>query len=134
MPKIIKAFPPNFTTLTKHFPIKGRPGIVYAYGDRIYNPSGGDLAPQVIAHETVHCNRQIARLDGVEGWWEFYIESTCFRLLEELAAHRVEWANYSATHSIKDAARYLDMMVARISGPLYKHMIEPDDARRLICQ
>lgn len=133
-PTIIKAYPPNFTELTRHFPIKGVPGILYAYGDRIYNPSGVKVVPWILEHEKVHCTRQL--LDeqhiNVEEWWSDYIYNAPFRLEEEVLAHRKEWSMTQDLISVRDRLHYLDMMVDRLSGPIYGNMVTRDEARRLI--
>ena len=131
-PKIIKAYPPNFNELCRVFPIKGRPGIVYSWGERIYNPSGHDLSPAVIAHETVHCERQLTTVGGVEGWWRSYIDMPIARLAEEVLAHQAEYREYAKHHSSKKTEWYLEKMMDRLSGPIYKFNIDYHEARKLI--
>jgi primosomal replication protein N len=144
-PKIVKAYPPNFLELTKHFPIKGVPGVVYAYGDRIYNPSGIKILPWVLEHEKVHCMRQQEtkdtysipsqqHLSGIEYWWKKYVGAVHFRLEEEVLAHRKEWSMTSDLMNPRDRIHYLDMMVDRLSGPIYGNMVYRDEARRLITE
>lgn len=130
--KIIKAYPPNYKDIRLAFPwIVGRPGIVYAYGDRIYNPSGGKLAPQVLAHEGVHCMRQDKY---VTEWWHQYIINEDFRLWEEVLAHRIEWRDYREDHNFKENAQYLEMMCDRLSGKIYGHICSREKARELITE
>lgn len=134
MPKVLKAFPPNFTTLTKAFPqIKGRAGqgIIFAYGDRIYNPSGHPLGQQVLAHENEHCKRQNAM--GVGSWWDAYMVNIKFRLEEEVLAHRAEWDAYQQyVTRLADQEDYLKMMIERLSGQLYGYMCTKAEAQALI--
>lgn len=141
-PKIIKAYPPNYKDIRTAFPwIVGRPGIVYAFGDRIYNPTGGILPPYVLAHEGVHCKRQMAipchahlPLEGILAWWKSYIASEKYRLEEEVLAHRIEWNEYRSNHNFKENAQYLEMMCDRLSGKLYGHMCSREKARELITE
>lgn len=131
IPRVIKAYPPNFNELAKTFPIKGKPGIIYAYGERIYNPSGVVIRPWVIAHETVHCTRQL--LYGLANWWIDYAMYKTFRLEEEVLAHKREWTEITnSSMSQRDKSRYLAMMVERLSGPLYGSMVSQQEARGLI--
>lgn len=139
--KVIKAYPPNFVELTKVFPIKGRPGIIYAYGDRIYNPSGVNITPWIAAHEEVHCHRQktLTYSDiqggGVEDWWDRYIVDTEFRFHEELLAHKAEWKKYREVMNIlgKDGG-YIDIVAKRLSSPLYGSLVSFERAKELIEQ
>lgn len=130
MAKVVKAFPPNWNELAKVFPIKGRPGIIYAYGPRIYNPSGVALNPWILAHEEEHCKRQ--NEIGVCSWWQRYADSVRFRLAEEVIAHKVEWQTVQDAMPYKDASRYLEQMITRLSSPLYGSMVDVSDARFLI--
>lgn len=134
MAKVIKAFPPNFTSLTKAFPqIKGRAGqgIIFAYGDRIYNPSGRPLGQHILAHENEHCQRQNAQ--GVGSWWDAYMVNPQFRLAEEVLAHRIEWDTYQKyVTRLADQEDYLKTMVERLSGPLYGYLVTKAEAFNLI--
>lgn len=131
MTKIIRAYPPNFPWLRKVFPISGRPGIVYAYGERIYNPSGGPLSPWVRDHEEVHCKRQLVH--GVGAWWDAYSTNKAFRLEEEILAHQAEWDTYTAQH-LKETEQnnYLWHMATRLSSPLYGSMCSFSEAMEYI--
>lgn len=133
--KIIKAYPPNFSQLKKAFPfIVGRPGILYAWGDRIYNPSGVKVQPWLLAHEEVHGRQQRIAYD-TQAWWEAYIRLPNFRLREELEAHRVEWKAYLSTfpeNSPFDPCPYLERMAERLSSPLYGNMISKAEAKHEI--
>lgn len=134
--KIIKAYPPNFAKLAKAFPyIKGRKGILYSWVDRIYNPSGVVIGPQLMIHEAVHGLQQEEL--GVEKWWEQYIESKEFRFYEEALAHKAEWKAYQEnTPEFKDRASYLErhlrQIVDRLSGPLYGNMLGKEECREVI--
>lgn len=133
MQKIIKAYPPNFNALSKVFPIKGQQGILYSWGDRIYNPSGLEIPPHLLVHEGVHGERQrsIMSIDPVvstEMWWDHYIDDVVFRIIEEKYAHQAEWKAYNG--SAPDL--YLEGMVRRLSGPLYGNMVSSNQARDMI--
>lgn len=120
--KVIKAYPPILKELRKTFPaIIGRPGILYAYGDILYNPSGVKITPWLLAHEEVHSGRQ--ELAGLDWWWTKYQKDKRFRLEEELLAHRAEWKTYKAAHPDRVASLYLQYMGERLSSPLYGSMI-----------
>lgn len=128
--RIIKAFPPNYLELREHFPIAGKQGILYSWGDRLYNPSGIKVEPWLLAHEEVHGNRQGF---DVEEWWHKYIQDRHFRLDEELRAHAVEYYTFKAHWPKKpQQQQYLDRLATRISGPLYGNLISFAEARNEI--
>lgn len=132
--KIIKAYPPNFSLLSKHFPIKGKPGILYAWGDVLYNPSGVKVTPWVMAHEEVHGMRQLPM--GLDNWWKWYIGDSPFRLAEELLAHRAEWQSFKTEHVFDPGVfrilNYLNTISTRLSSPLYGSLLSFEEAKRRI--
>lgn len=126
-------FPPNYDKIRRAFPTQGRPGILYAYGDIIYNPSGVNIPPWVEVHEAVHGERQQQGVacaglclcnGGITEWWDRYIADKDFRLVEEILAHNAEWKAYSGPY--RD--NYLGHMAERLSGDLYGNLISYEDA------
>jgi hypothetical protein len=130
--RVLRAFPPNFTHIAKVFPfIRGKQGILYAYGDTLYNPSGVPVTPWIAAHEAIHMARQKAQ--GVTDWWGSYLTNPTFRLDEEVLAHRAEWATFKLTkYSDNQKARYLTQMAERLSSPLYGGLVLEHEAMALI--
>lgn len=125
--KIVKAFPPNFPELKRVFKLRGRPGIVYSYGDTIYAPSGTNLPSWIIAHEGAHGARQ--RAIGVEKWWWEYVYSVPFRLGEEIIGHRAELRKYKEYFSRDNMAATI---AGKLSGSLYGNIISYNDALKEI--
>lgn len=141
--RIIRAFPPNFREISEHFPIRGRQGLLYSWGDTIYNPSGVVIPPWLIEHEEVHGRRQMggimpifaepANTQKVRIWWDQYLHDKQFRLREELLAHRAEFASFQKQAvSFKDSDLYLDTISERLSSSLYGNMVTQREARDLI--
>ena len=128
--RVLRTYPPHFNQLSKVFPIKGKPGIIYAYGNTLYNPSGVALSPWIIAHEETHGQRQGDM--GVGAWWDRYMFEALFRTQEEVLAHRVEWLTAKVMLPPKGAERYLKTMVDRLSGPLYGLGMSKNNAEYLI--
>lgn len=129
--RIIKAYPPIWSKIAKRFPyIKGRQGILYAWGDRLFNPSGIKVGPEVIAHEEVHGTRQLEldwkSRDPILGWWQKYLADDAFRLDEEVRAHHAEWAVLSVAGAGWDT---LEALARRLSSPLYGNMIGIEAAK-----
>lgn len=132
--KVIRAYPPNFSQIAAAFPVKGVPGVIYAYGDRIYAPgSKGDLPSWILAHEEVHGRQQKDNcpfcLEAcVKDWWAEYITGYQFRLEQEIPAHRAEWQSYQSDGYDNHGYDYLDRIAARLSGPLYGNLISKEGA------
>lgn len=122
--KVVYLFPPNFREINAAFRVRGK-RILFAYGDKIYNPARVDIPPELIVHEGVHGRRQGSDPDS---WWRRYIENPEFRLNEEIVAHRAEYANLCA----RGRDHELDRLAGRLASPLYGQMITPDRARQLL--
>ena len=125
--KIINEPPPNIEILKKVFPI--RSGVLFSWGDRIYNPDGIDIPEELIVHEEIHGARQI---NDIEGWWEKYIEDPAFRLQEEIPAHQAEYLHLYKTANRQTRRRALVQIANRLSSPLYGKMLKPAEAKRII--
>lgn len=117
--KIIKAFPPNYSTLVKAFPIRGR-SVIFAWGDRIYNPAGIVIGSELLAHEAVHGRRQ--QEAGIDAWWERYIAEPRFRFDEEVLAHVAE---------VRAGGR-LDDVAEKLASPIYGRLIDAASARNML--
>lgn len=136
--KIIKAYPPNFVQIRTAFPqVVGRQGILYAWGDRVYNPSGVNVPWWLHEHEETHGKRQLEGFGSdllsedtmIHSWWNTYIEEPDFRLQEEIPAHQAEWRVFKSIRlNHKDQKTYLLRMAERLSGPLYNNMISLENA------
>ena len=129
MQKIVREYherPPNYEAILAVFPGAAGEGIVFAYGD-IYNPSGLKLPPELIAHEKVHCERQIEM--GVEAWWDCYLVDGAFRFNEELLAHIAEYKSIMSKYNYKDHAigrvrqRAIEHVARKLAAPLYDRMV-----------
>lgn len=141
--KIIKAYPPNYKQIRAAFPVKGVPGILYAFGDRIYNPSGANVGTHLIEHEKVHHAQQtnvvinppsaLTLERQALAWWHQYIHDPAFRLAQEIPAHRAEWKELKAIAPMgENRELYLYLMAKRLSGPLYGNLISLAEAIKTI--
>ena len=127
--KIIIDKPPNFSLLLTNFgSVIERRGVVFTYGDAIYNPSGDALPPWIVQHERTHSEQQ--KLSTPDLWWQRYIEDKQFRFNEELMAHCVELAFFERMNSGRHTRRaYRCIVTERLSGPLYGKLCKLSDAR-----
>lgn len=131
--KIIKDFPPIIDDIDKAFPgTKTRPGVLFCWGEVIFNPSGITIPRQLMVHESVHSARQDL---APAPWWKEYLSDPKFRITEEILAHKAEWSDYMSEHMDRNQrAIYFHGMALRLSGPLYGNAITFREAKRLILQ
>ena len=119
--------PPNIDAIDAKFHVKGKQ-VLFAYGDKIYNPLCVNVPPYLLAHEKMHGERQVAM--GIDAWWEKYIEDTTFRLEEEIIAHQVELRARLINGGSRQVKRGIAKLVAkRLAAPLYGRMITNAEAR-----
>ena len=131
MTEIINERPPNFDAIVKVFPMAARMSVIFAYGEKIYVPSGNPLPPELLAHETVHCKRQMVL--GVEEWWKRYLEDPVFRYYEEMLAHRAEYKYLALSAPSRQGRRgALKQTAKKLSAPLYGRMVSEAEARKAL--
>lgn len=125
-PTQVRDHPPNWARLEAAFgPLP--PGVIVAYGDRVYVPSGKPLPRHLVIHESVHL-RQQADAGGPDAWWDRYIDDRDFRLEQEVEAYRVQYRSMN-----RRERRELGPLLARdLSGPMYGSLVTDREARLLI--
>lgn len=125
------AGPPMWREVIERFPAALRDGVIFAWGDTIYNPSGAELTPDLIAHERVHSIQQTA--GGPRAWWERYLVDAAFRLEREVPAYQRQYQVFCSQHRNRSVRQRANRVMARdLSGPLYGSLIDFDTAARLI--
>lgn len=126
-----QAYPPFLEQILAD--LRAKKPIIFAWGDRLYNPQGALIPPELMAHEQVHCERQLSAGLGIESWWRSYIENPCFRLEEELPAHRAEFAKLCERHRDRNQrAVALHRLALRLSSALYGSLIDYATAKDAI--
>jgi len=129
--EIVKQRPPNFSEIAKVFKGAWAPGVIFAYNNKIYNPSGFDLSPALIAHESVHCERQGMTEEECLVWWNHYLTSKDFRYHEELLAHRAEYNRMlEDANNFKKRQLALKIVSKKLAAPLYGGMCTRKEAER----
>lgn len=125
--KILIEKPPNFEEIDKKFNIAGRP-VIFAWGDKIYNPENTIISPELMVHEMTHGKSQGS---SPEQWWELYLLVPGFRLEEEFIAHHSEYVAFMINHKDRNAiTRYLHGVATRLSSSLYNNLISYPSAMR----
>jgi hypothetical protein len=132
--KIEARRPPNFDYIQAHFPNAENFGVIFAFGNTIYNPSGIKLPPSLVAHEATHSLQQ-EEIGGPEIWWGFYIEQSDWMIGQELDAYRIEYREHC--NPINKANRHsrhrmLCNCAERLASPLYNRGIKKKLAQKLI--
>lgn len=126
--------PPMWDRVIAQFPTAAKGDTIFSYATCIYRPNVmAGLPDSLMAHERVHCERQLVYPGGVEAWWDRYLDDPRFRLDEEIPAHRAEIA--VASRKIKsDSMRShaLSRIAARLAGPLYGNLITVAEAKKLL--
>ncbi len=129
--QIEHARPPNFEEIARVFPAAHEVGVIFTYGDILFNPSGRPLSNALLRHEEVHAHQQA--LVGVEAWWAQYLIDPLFRFGQESAAHIAEWKAVLEGDNNRANRRKLFATIAkRLSGPLYGRLATYDDVKLML--
>lgn len=135
--------PPLYAEIDMKFHVAHRRGVLYTFGDAIYNPDGVDIPPALMEHEEVHSARQLAypgiaglscdAATRVEAWWKRYLDDDAFRLAEELPAHRAEYqAICRDTRDRNQRDKWARVIAARLASSLYGNVIAMSEAMRRV--
>lgn len=112
--------PPNFDQILEKFPKADGHGVLFAYGEYIYNPSNVVIPHWLMAHEYRHCARQWQA--DPEAWWSKYLTDDEFRYGEELLAHVEEYIAQARRVKDRNERARLEMRTAaRLIAPLYNY-------------
>ncbi len=140
--KVKIAKPPIWDDVCGAFQIE--PVAYFTYGDTIYNPNNLPLLPEIVEHERVHMEQQLAfipperRIKGNENegaalWWGKYLREPAFRVDQEARAYGRQYEVIcNATRDRNVRFKYLYALAGSLSGPLYNHSVDRVEATRLI--
>ena len=124
-------YPPIIDRIVDRFgPQVKRPGVLFAWGEMIFNPGAVEIKPQLLAHEYTHGQRQG---DDIEAWWDKYLNDPKFMLEEEILAHQVELM-YLQDHAHNRIERRvaLKKTARRLASPLYGNMVSFAKAKKVL--
>ena len=123
--KILQANPSNLHKILKAG-LKPSNKTIFTYGDTIYNPSGEDIGPLLMKHEETHSRQQG---NDPEEWWAKYLESTDFRLEQELEAYQSQYrAAKSIVRDRNKLFNFLKALATDLSGEMYGNVLTFQDA------
>lgn len=125
--KILIERPPIYNNLSLVFPLHR--GIIFAYGEDIYNPDGVRVSEDLIVHESVHIRQQGGNTEGADLWWSKYMRDEQFRLEQEIEAYAHQY-NFICRKIQNKQRRFeiLRMMAEILSRPTYGSCISIDSA------
>jgi len=132
--EIVIAPPPIFDKIVAVFPSAANKGVIFTWGNTIFNPSGIHVNENLYAHETVHRDHQ-AKGESVEKWWERYLDDVEFRLTEELPAHQLEYKTFCGRNKDRNhRVNYLHAVANRLASPLYGNVMTKQAAIKALMQ
>jgi hypothetical protein len=124
---ILLETPPIYARILDAFPLAKKRGVIFSWGENIYNPSGVDIPDHLIIHERLHSRRQNG---DPRGWWDKYLEDSEFRLNEEILAHIAELSYVKDHAPSRELRRGAAGAVAlRLRNPLYGWKMTKKEAR-----
>lgn len=124
--------PPHWQEIVHIFPqVEHHAGVLFAWGDKIYNPSNIPISHQLEAHECTHSLQQ-KEIGTPEEWWQLYLISRSFRFAQELEAHRIELEAYNQIASRPFRRRYFNQVADRLASPLYGKLVTIRKAKDLL--
>ena len=134
--EIVQDYPPLYDEISQAFNLYPNDGVIFSWGERIYNPGNEIIPPQLIAHEAVHGRRQVkgpcCADVNIINWWRQYINSWEFRLDEEIPAHRAEYQWFMDNGNRSQRRSALKRTAARLGAPLYGGIITPAQAMNIL--
>jgi hypothetical protein len=130
--EIVTDYPPIYDDIAIAFNLHPNDSVIFSWGERIYNPTGGTIDPELIAHEAVHGMRQGSNDDDIRSWWAYYMQDWQFRLAEEVMAHRAEYQWLMANGNRRQRRSALKHTSNRLAAPLYGRMITTSAAKDIL--
>lgn len=126
--KILNTYPPNYAEIQRA--IDPPKDAVFPWGDKIFNPSGEEIPPDIQWHEQVHLKQQ-KNFPNPEIWWFKWMNDKDFRLQEELQAFVSQLLFIKKLYPAKAVKEALEEMAENLSKN-YKLDITKSQAHTLI--
>lgn len=124
--------PPNFDEIIAVLPEGKKDGVIFTYGNTVYNPSFVTFTPELAAHEATHVLQQTVDMDK-DAWWDLYLIDPTFRAAQELEAHQMEYRMARFRGVSRQQRRvFAKGLAKRLSGPLYGRSITEANALAFI--
>lgn len=126
--KVVVDYPPIYAEIAARF--KVGPRTIFAWGDTIYNPGGGHITRDLIAHEEVH---MIQQAGNPEAWWRRYLSDPEFLLSQEVEAYARQY-QYICSENPNRNYRFqvLQALAMYLASPMYGNVTTIERAMELI--
>jgi hypothetical protein len=128
--KIVIDYPPNYDEIAKTFGIRGQTGIVFTYGDNLYNPENGFIPDHLMTHEETHQIQQNKM--GADKWWSQYLVDPEFRLQQELEAYQAQYEVLVTDYDRAYRREALNQISKDLASNIYGHIVTKEEAKILI--
>ena len=125
--------PPVWDEAGKVFPLDGRYGVVFTYGDTLYNPWKVQIPTDLRVHEEEHMRQQGGTDEGAKAWWDRYLSDKAFMVEQEAEAYAAQYAFVCGV--VKDRnkrVREMRQLAQMLSGELYGNAVSLAEAERAI--
>ena len=129
--KIVIGYPPNIDKIRKTFGDIPS-GVVFTWGNTLYNPDNGIIPDDLMVHEQTHMAQHG---DDPEGWWDKYLADPKFLLQEELEAYRNQYKQFISHKRNRDRQRsflFARRIAIDLSGSIYGNIVGFQDALNMI--
>ena len=124
----VVGYPPNYKEIEAKFTVG--PKTIFAWGDKIYNPSGTRITKDLLAHEEVHMKQQAGE---PEKWWKRYLDDSEFRLDQEAKAYGRQYQYICSTNRNSNFRFQVLMGLSLyLAGPMYGYITNIGHATELI--
>lgn len=124
-------YPPNIKEIEAKFG-ELPDGVVFTYGNILYNPGRHYIDLHLMVHEETHAKKQ--KESGPEKWWEKYLEDPEFRFQEELEAYSRQYKIINEGYNVprKEKDRLLDKLARDLSSEIYGNIVSFGEAKSKI--
>lgn len=126
--EILNQKPPNYEEIKRI--INPPTNAVFPYGDKIYNPSGQEIPPDIQFHESAHIKQQKA-FSSPDIWWFKWLNDSDFRKEQEVEAFSAQLLFIKKFYPAKAVKEALNEMAENLSNN-YKLGITKSQAETLI--
>jgi hypothetical protein len=131
--KIVISKPPIYNECVKAFGIDKRKGVVFTFGDVLYNPDNVIIPDHLLVHESTHAEQQKHDETVAKLWWKRYIEDPQWRIGQEVEAYKNQYHFICERVKDKNARfRFLHMLCIDLASPMYGSSISYTYAMRRI--
>lgn len=129
--EIVKGHPPIYDKIVAAFPAVTRNrGVVFTYGNTLYNPGGWPIDEPLMTHEETHSAQQGKM--GKDAWWDKYLVDPAFRTEQELEAYQAQFKVAKQRFDRPVWRRELKRLAKDLSSGIYGNILSYEQAEATI--